>query len=215
MHRGREHQKSGPSVRELHSGWLAQQLSAGTEPEQDVCRLCITGPLAPAGDYRVTRLQADLNLPNTGSPSLRGTINSPDFPADGNAVSKPIAPGRKCSQGAEMVLRCGGWKECSGENGGETGLFPTFPAECPSGHLGLALSDEKFLLLRLLFLAKKPFPYYTRTPQGTSAGSCLLFQIIGVLCFLFHVSGERGSVSFLCVLALLPLPFLQQTGNYN
>lgn len=63
--------------------------------------LCNTAPSAPAGDYRVTRLQADLNLPNTGSPSPRGTINNPDFPADGTAVSKPIAPGRKRSQGAE------------------------------------------------------------------------------------------------------------------
>lgn len=89
------------SVRELRRGWLAQRLSAGMEPGKDVCPVSVTAPLAPAGDYHVTRLQTDLNLPNTGSPSLRGTINNPDFPADGNAVSKPIAPGRKRSQGAE------------------------------------------------------------------------------------------------------------------
>ena len=89
-------------MRELRGGWPAWWLSAGAEPGKDVCRVSVTAPLAPAGDYRVTCLQADLNLPNTGSPSLRGTINNPDFPADGNAVSKPIAPGRKRSQGAEM-----------------------------------------------------------------------------------------------------------------
>lgn len=88
---------------------------------------------------------------------------------------------------------------------------PTFPAACPSGLLGLALSDGKFLLLRLLFLAKKPFPHYTRTPQGALAVHRLLFQMSGDLSFLFPVPGERGSVSFLCVLALLRLPFLQQT----
>jgi len=42
------------------------------------------------GDYRVTRLLADPNLPNAGSPSWRGTVSSPDFPADGRAVSKPF-----------------------------------------------------------------------------------------------------------------------------
>lgn len=95
------------------------------------------------------------------------------------------------------------------------GLLPTFLSACPSGILGLVLSDGKFLLLNLLFLAKKPFLRYTRTPRGTLAGRRLLFQITGDLCFLFPVPGERGSVSFLCILALLPLPVLQQTANYN
>lgn len=61
----------------------------------------VAAPSAPAADYPVTRSQADLNLSNTGSPSLRGTINNPDFPADGNAVSKTVAPERKRSRGAE------------------------------------------------------------------------------------------------------------------
>ena len=88
-------------MQEWCGGWLARSLSAGAELGKDVCRVSVTAPLTPAGDYHVMRLEADLNLPNTGSPSLRGTINNPDFPADGNAVSKPIAPARKHSQGAE------------------------------------------------------------------------------------------------------------------
>uniref|UniRef100_A0A8C3DM19 Tetraspanin-7 n=1 Tax=Corvus moneduloides TaxID=1196302 RepID=A0A8C3DM19_CORMO len=57
---------------------------------QDLRRGSVTAPSAPAADYPVTRSQADLNLSNTGSPSLRGTINNPDFPADGNAITGVI-----------------------------------------------------------------------------------------------------------------------------
>lgn len=93
--------RSDLRMRDLHGGWLARQSCVGAELGKDARRVTVTAPLAPAGDYRVTRLQADLNLPNMGSPSLRGTINNPGFPADGSTVSKPIAPGRKCSRGTE------------------------------------------------------------------------------------------------------------------
>lgn len=73
----------------------------GAEPGKDVCRVPATAPWAPEGDYCVTRVLADLNLPNAGSPSPRGTINNPDFPADGNVVSKPLAPGRERSGATE------------------------------------------------------------------------------------------------------------------
>lgn len=87
-------------VEQPSTGLWVEIQCAGAELAQDLCRVAVTAPSAPTADYRVTCLQADLNLSNTGSPSLRGTINNPDFPADGNAGSEAVAPGRKRSRGA-------------------------------------------------------------------------------------------------------------------
>lgn len=69
-----------------------------------------------------------------------------------------------------------------------------FPYCCPSGLLGLLSSDGKFLLLRLLFLAEKPFSDYTRTSQGALAGCLLLFKSleISAACSLSQEKGEAS-----------------------
>lgn len=43
------------------------------------------------------RSLVDLNLHNMGSPSVRETVNNPDFTADGNVSSEATASGQRCS----------------------------------------------------------------------------------------------------------------------
>lgn len=52
---GWQHPRSNLKVRELPRGWLAQRLSAGTEPGKDACRLSVTQPLRRLREITVSR----------------------------------------------------------------------------------------------------------------------------------------------------------------
>lgn len=100
---------------------------------------------------------------------------------------------------------------------GHMGLFPAFSilSVCPSGFWGLMLSGGSSSFSGCFSWPRNPFPVAVGLPETLHLATACFFKSLEISASCSLSQEDRGEVSFLCVLALLPLPFLQQTVNYN